>query len=304
LASPSPTERASVLTTAAEVVSRVPPGATIGIGGILNSCHPMAIVRELVRAGVGDLHVVGLASGLEVDILIAAGLVRRVSTPTVSGEARAPVAPAYRRAAQAGALEVWECDEGLIYAALRAAAQRVPFAPWPAGIGSSLPEVNEGMTEISSPYGDTRLLAIKAIPLDFSFAHAARADRFGNVQPIGSGYGDRALARAARCAVYTVDRVVSNHDVRLDPNATAIAGVDAVVHAPFGSHPFASPGHYVGDWGQLEQYLQACRRWVESGDRGELAEFFERWVSGPEDHWAYLERVGPESLHGLEEGLH
>jgi glutaconate CoA-transferase subunit A len=264
----------------------------------------MAIVRELIRAGVGDLHVVGLASGLEVDMLIAAGLVRRVSTPTVSGEARAPVAPAYRRAAQRGELEVWECDEGLIYAALRAAAQRVPFSPWPAGIGTSLPEINDGMAEISSPYGPERLMAVKAIPLDFSFAHAARADRFGNVQPIGSGFGDRALARAARRAVYTVDRVVTNHDVRLDPSSTAIAGVDAVVHAPFGSHPFASPGHYLGDNAQLEEYLEACRRWVEDGDRGELEEFFARWVSGPHDHWDYLARVGPETLHGLEEGLH
>lgn len=302
--SPSPTERSSVLTTARAIVAEVPQGATIGIGGILNSCHPMAIVRELIRVGVGDLHVVGLASGLEVDMLIAAGLVRRVSTPTVSGEARAPVAPAYRRAAQAGELEVWECDEGLIYAALRAAAQRIPFTPWPAGIGTSLPEINDGMAEISSPYGEQRLLAVKAIPLDFSFAHAARGDRFGNVQPIGSGYGDRALACAARRAVYTVDRVISNHEVRLDPRATAIAGVDAVVHAPFGSHPFSSPGHHIGDWDQLESYLRACRRWVAEGDRGELEEFFERWVSGPEDHWEYLERVGPESLHGLEEGLH
>ncbi|MFN8217047.1 MAG: CoA-transferase [Solirubrobacterales bacterium] len=303
--SPSPTERSSVLTTAADVVAEVPAGATIGIGGILTSCHPMAIVRELIKQGVGDLHVVGLASGLEVDMLIAAGLVRRVSTPTVSAEARSPIAPAYRRAAQAGEIELWECDEGLVYAALRAGAQRVPFTPWPAGIGTSLPEINDGMVEIESPFEDgRRLLAVRAIELDFSFAHAARSDRFGNVQTVGGGFGDAALARASKRAVYTVDRIVSNHEVRLDPGSTAIAGVDAVVHAPFGAHPFSSPGSYLVDGPWLDEYLRACHRWVREGDRGELEEFFERWVSGPADHWEYMDRVGIERLHGLEEGLH
>lgn len=295
--------RTPVLTSAAEIVAEMPQGATIGIGGIANSCHPMAIVREIVRQGVGDLHVVGLASGLEVDILIAAGLVRRVSTPTVTAEALRPIAPAFRRAAEAGEIEVWECDEGLIYAALRAAAQRVPFVTWAAGIGTSLPEINDGLCEVESPFGGRRVLAVRAIELDFSFAHAARADRYGNVQPIGSGFGDRALARAARRAVYTVDRIVTNYEIRLDPGSTAIAGVDAVVHAPFGAHPFASPGHYVYERGQLEEYLRACDRWVKGGDRGELDGFFDAWVSGPESHWDYLARVGPEALHRLEEGL-
>jgi glutaconate CoA-transferase subunit A len=296
--------RSSVQISAREAVAQVPAGATIGIGGIINSCHPMSIVRELIRRGVGDLHVVGLASGLEVDMLIAAGLVRRVSTPTVTAEARRPIAPAYRRAAQAGELEVWECDEAIVYAALQAAAHRVPFTPWAAGLGTSLPEVNDGMVEIASPFGGRPVLAVAAIELDFAFAHAARADRFGNVQPIGSGFGDRALARAARHVVYTVDRVISNRDVRLDPGATSIAGVDGIVHAPFGAHPFTSPGHYLGDAPMLDEYLSACDRWVDDGDRGELDDFFERWVSGPADHWDYLARVGPERLYGLEEGLH
>lgn len=295
--------RASVVVSASEAVAEIPGGATIGIGGIINSCHPMAIVRELIRRQVGDLHIVGLASGLEVDMLIAAGLVRRLSTPTVTAEALRPIGPAFRHAAQAGEIEIWECDEAMIYAALRAGAQRVPFAPWPAGLGTSLPEVNEGMAEIESPFGEQRVLAIKAIELDFAFSHVARADRFGNVQPYGSGFGDRALARAAKRVVYTADRIISNYEVRLDPGSTSLAGVDAVVHAPFGAHPFASPGHYVPDWPQLEAYLRACDRWVATGDRGELDEFFQCWLTGPQNHWEYLAAVGPEPLHALEEGL-
>ena len=71
-------QRASVLITDREAVAAVRPGDTVGLGGMMNTGHPMSVVRELIRQGIGDLHVVGLASGLEVDMLIAAGLVRRV----------------------------------------------------------------------------------------------------------------------------------------------------------------------------------------------------------------------------------
>jgi glutaconate CoA-transferase subunit A len=109
--------RADILASPAELVAEVRPGDTVGFGGLMNTCHAMPLIRELIRQGIGDLHVVGLASGLEVDMLIAAGLVRRVSTPTISAETIQPIAPAFRRAAQRGELEVWDCDEGMVYGA-------------------------------------------------------------------------------------------------------------------------------------------------------------------------------------------
>lgn len=293
--------RRSVLASVEEAVAAVWPGATIGIGGIINSCHPMAIVREIIRQGIGDLHVVGLASGLEVDMLIAAGLVRRLSTPTVSAETIRAIAPAYRHAAQRGVIEIWECDEGMVYAALQAAAQRVPFAPWAAGIGTSFPDINDGMEEITAPFGGGRVMAIRAIELDFAFAHAARADVYGNVQVNGSGFGDRALACAATRVVYTVDRVVANSDIRRTPGDTVLAGVDAVVHAPFGAHPFASPGHYIHDEAHMQAYLAACDCWTRDDDRAPLDAFLDQWVRVP-SHWEYMVRVGPAALHALEEG--
>jgi glutaconate CoA-transferase subunit A len=296
--------RADVLATPAELVSEIEPGATVGIGGLMNTCHAMPLVRELIRQGTGDLHVVGLASGLEVDMLIAAGQVRRVSTPTISAETIQPIAPAFRRAAQHGELEVFECDEGMIYAALQAAAQRVSFAPWPVGMGASYAEVNPGMEVIESPYSGKPVMAIEAIPVDFAFIHTARSDPFGNIQVNGGGFGDRAMARAARRVFATVDRLVGNHEIRRDPGSTAIPGVDAVVHAPYGSHPFASPGHYIHDEAAIREYLGAGNLWLREDDRGPLEAWFEKWVRGPESHYEYLEAVGIERVCALEEGLH
>jgi glutaconate CoA-transferase subunit A len=264
----------------------------------------MPVVREIIRQGIGDLHLVGLASGLEVDMLIAAGLVRRVSTPTVSAETIRAIAPAFRRAAQRGELEVWDCDEGMIYAALQAAAQRVSFAPWPVGMGASYPDINDGMEQIESPYTGRPVIAIRAIPIDFGFIHTARSDPYGNIQVNGGGFGDRALARASRRVFATTDRIVGNHEVRRDPASTAIAGVDGVIHAPFGSHPFASPGHYLHDEQHLRDYLAAADELLRRNDRGALDAYFEEWVFGLADHWEYLAHVGPERLYSLEEGLH
>lgn len=297
--------REPVLTTPAAIVAEVKAGDTVGLGGLMNTCHAMPLVRELIRQEVGDLHVVGLASGIEVDMLIAAGLVRRVSTPTVSAETIQPIAPAFRRAAQEGEIEVWECDEGMIYAALQATAQRVSFAPWPVGMGASYPEVNEGSMEvIESPYTGRPVVAIKAIPVDFAFIHSARSDPFGNIQVNGGGFGDRAMARASRRVFSTVDRLIGNHEIRRDPASTAIPGVDGIVHAPYGSHPFASPGHYIHDEAHIREYLAAGNALLRGGDRGPVEAYFDKWVREPDSHYAYLEAVGLERVCGLEEGLH
>src|SRR5437764_386106 len=117
-------------------LDHVRPGMTVAIGGFINSSHPMLVVRGLIRRGLKDLVIVGAASsGLEVDMLIAAGCARRVVAPYVGGETLAPIGPAFRAAAERGLVEVYELDEAMYYAALRAAAQRVPFNPWRSGVG-------------------------------------------------------------------------------------------------------------------------------------------------------------------------
>ena len=57
-----------------DALARVADGMTIAIGGFINSSHPMLVVRGIIKRGVKNLTVVGAASsGLEIDLLIAAG---------------------------------------------------------------------------------------------------------------------------------------------------------------------------------------------------------------------------------------
>ena len=295
-------KRASCIVSIDEALDQVQPGTTVAIGGFINSSHPMIAVRGLIRRGVKNLRLVGAASaGLEVDLLIAAGCVREVVTPYVSGEALAPIGPAFRAAAQAGKIDVFELDEALYYCGLRAAAQRVPFNPWKAGVGTSFPEVNPALRLMQDPVSGEQLIAVPAINIDVAFLHAAYADIYGNVQHVGHGYGDRAIYAAADRTFVQVEKIVSNEEIRKEPLKTSIPGATGVIRAPFGAHPYSSPGFYTEDVGHIGEYVKAATQWAKDDDFSPLRAYIDRYVMEPEDHVAYLERIGMRRLLSLDE---
>ncbi len=283
-------------------LAKVENGMVVGIGGFINAAHPMLIVRGLIRKGVRNLTIVGAASaGLEIDLLIAAGVAAKVATPYVSGEKLAPIGPAFRAAAEAGKIEVYELDEALYYCALRAAAQRVPFNPWKAGVGTSFPTVNPAIKEIDDPITGERILAVPALNLDIAFLHAAVSDRYGNVQHAGHGYGDRAIHAAADLTIVQVEKIVSNEEIKKDPLRTTVAGADGVIRAPFGAHPYSSPGFYAEDQAHIAEYVKAATQWAKEGDFSALKTYIDKFIMGPRDHIEYMETVGMRRMFSLDE---
>ena len=295
-------KRESKIIDVEDALAKVEDGMVIGIGGFINAAHPMLIVRGLIRKGVRNLTIVGAASaGLEIDLLIAAGCAAKVATPYVSGEKLAPIGPAFRAAAEAGKIEVYELDEALYYCALRAAAQRVPFNPWKAGVGTSFPVVNPAIKEIDDPITGERILAIPALDLDIAFLHAAVSDRYGNVQHIGHGYGDRAIHAAADLTFVQVEKIVSNEEIKKDPLKTTVAGADGVIRAPFGAHPYSSPGFYAEDQAHIAEYVKAATQWAKEGDFSGLKAYIDTYIMDPQDHVEYMETVGVRRLFSLDE---
>lgn len=63
--------------TAADVVSQLRDGMTIGIGGWGPRRKPMALIREILRSNLKDLTVVAYG-GADVGMLCAAGKVKKV----------------------------------------------------------------------------------------------------------------------------------------------------------------------------------------------------------------------------------
>ncbi|HEX3801992.1 MAG TPA: CoA-transferase [Solirubrobacteraceae bacterium] len=293
--------RTAVLIEEDQALDQVRDGMTIAIGGFNTAAHPMVIVRGLIRRGVRRLRVIGgTIAGLELDLLIGAGVVEEVITSSVTGEALASIGPFFREAAESGAVRVWESDEGILYAGLRAAGQGLPFLPWKAGVGTSLPEVNPDLKRFVDPICGEELLAVPALRPDVAFIHVGRADVYGLGQHIGSGFGDRMIHRAADKTILTTERIVSNETIRSDPYRTSIAYADGVVRAPWGAHPFSSPGHYLVDEEHLHEYLDAAAS-ARKGDRTAFDDYLGRYVHGPQSHAGYLEAVGLRRLLTLDE---
>lgn len=297
----APDGRWAVLVDEAELDRWFRDGMTIAIGGLATSSHPMVFVRHIIRRRLRGLTVIGSAIGsLDVDLLIGAGCVRKVVCPYIGAETLAAVGPLFRAAAERGTIDVWECDEGQYYTALQAAAQMLPFLPCRGGVGTSFPDLNPELKLFTDPITGQPLLAVPAIEPDVAILHAAGADRYGHVQFVGTGYADRLLARAATRTLVQVERIVSNEAVRSSPEQTALIA-DGLVRAPFGAHPYSSPGFYVEDREHLGGLVTAGRALAKQGSAVELESYLARFVDGPADHLEYLERIGVRRLFSLGE---
>ena len=273
----------------------VEDGMTVALG----TPPPMALIRQVIRRGVRNLTVID--GGLSLDMLIAAGCVRRSITYYAGGGFGVAVAPNFRRAVESGDVTLFECDEGIMVAGLQAAAQSLPFMPWRGGVGTSIPDVNPEIKVFTDPIKGETLLAVPAIKPDVALLHAAAADEFGNVQHVGgAGWLDASLFRAADRSIVQVERIIPNEEIRAAPQETTFALADAVVRAPFGAHPFASRGFHVQDQKHLRQYLEVANKAV-AGDDTALQQYLDRYCREPETLVDYLERIGARELFALHE---
>jgi len=284
-------------------VGMIEDGMTVGLSGFSYQNPPMAVVRAIVRAGIRDLTLVsGPTAGIETDLLVGAGCVRKVVAAGVAMERIAAIAPAFRYRAERGEIEVWECDECIWYVALQAGAWGVPYLLWRGGVATSLPELNPALIEVEEegrPY-----LRVPAIRPDIVFVHADEADRFGNVREarrayLGRSFAERALAAAcAGPVVATVERLVPDEQTVAEPEWTMLTGA-FVVEAPWGAHPGGVSGRYVPDLGHIEDYCAAARA-LAAGDALPYQDYLSRFVTGPGDHPAYLAAAGGGDLRQLE----
>lgn len=295
-------KRKQVIITESEAADFIKDEMTVAIGGFINSLHPMAIVRQIIRRKVKNLTLVGSGSaGLEVDLLIGAGCVRKLISPYVGAELLATIGPMYRAMAQMGELDVWECDEGQYYSGLRAAAQLLPFAPCRAGLGTSYPEINKDLKEFTDPIKGESLLAIPAIEPDVAILHAAYSDPHGNVQHEGSPFSDIALFQAADKTIVQVEKIVPNEYIRKSPERTTIHSAYAIVRAPYGSHPYASPGFYLEDEEHIREYVSVATIFRKDGNKRPFQEYLEKYIYQPKTHDDYLEVIGIKRLISLHE---
>ncbi len=245
-----------------DIVATIKPGMTIGIGGWGSRRKPMALVRAIARAGLTDLTVVSFG-GPDVGLLIAAGAVRRVVCGFVSLDS-IPLEPHFRRARQAGTVELTEFDEGMMAFGLLAATQRLPFLPTRAGLGSDVLRINPQLKMIRSPYDDgEEFVAVPALKLDVALVHLNVADAGGNAMYTGPDpYFDDLLCLAADQAFVSCERIVPDGTLleHGPPQALLInrAMVAGVVKTPHGAHFTSCVPDYGRDEAFQAEYAKAA----------------------------------------------
>ncbi|WP_395455633.1 CoA transferase subunit A [Azospirillum melinis] len=279
------------LRTLDEALSPIGSGSTIALGGSLLRRQPNAAVRALIRAGVRDLTVMTWAATTALDMLAAAGAVRR-HEGIYAGMFNLGLAPNVRRGIEGGSIEVRDFSETAMVARLRAATQGLPSLPIRTLFGSDIAVRNtEQIREFTCPISGERLLAVAAAEADFTLIHGYVGDRYGNVQwPVvrDSDDVDQMMATASRRLIVTVEKIVHHDVVKRRPALTYIPGqlVEAIVEVPNGAHPVAVDGFYDEDEAHLAGYVERCR-----SPEGAAA-YLDEFVRAPRDHDSYLGAVG------------
>src|SRR5690554_6148619 len=97
--------------TPAEIVAQLEDGMTLGIGGWGPRRKPLALIREIIRSDLKDLTIAAYG-GADVGMLCAAGKVKKLIFAFVSLDA-IPLEPWFRKAREAGQIEIFELDEGM-----------------------------------------------------------------------------------------------------------------------------------------------------------------------------------------------
>lgn len=237
----------------ADVPALVPSGCTLGLGGMTLYRRPMALVRELLRSDVANLEVLTFTGGLETDLLIGAGRVRRLRSCYVGLEIFG-LAPCFTAAATRGALDLVEETEATLALGLRAAEGGLDFLPFAGIVGTDLLAVRPDLARVPSPYSDQEYVAIPALRPDVALLHAPRADRDGNVWLGGNLAIDQGLAAVAETTIVSVEAIVEEL-----PEAHLMAlDVDHLVLAPGGAAPSSCWPDHPLDGMRLVEYQLAC----------------------------------------------
>lgn len=294
------------LTTLDEVAGQLHDGMTIGIGGWGSRRKPMAFVRAILRTDVKDLTVVTYG-GPDLGLLCSAGKVRRAYYGFVSLDSPPFYDPWFAHARTTGAIEAREMDEGMLRCGLQAAAQRLPFLPIRAGLGSSVRDFwGDELKTVTSPYagpdsaggGYETLLAMPALNLDAAFVHLNLGDARGNAAYTGiDPYFDDLFLMSAKRRYLSVDKLVGTDELvkAVPPQALLINRmmVDSVVEAPGGAHfTTAAP-----DYGRDEKFQ--CHYAEAAASEEAWQEFTQTYLSGSEaDYQTAVRRFQRDPNHG------
>lgn len=244
----------------AELAAKIKSGAKLAVPPD-GSGASVGLTKFMIENGVKDLHLVcAPIGGLQVNMLVGAGLVATIETSAVSlGEAGG--APSFTRAIKSQAIRIIATCPAML-TGLVAAQKGVPFIPMRGLIGSDILRTRTDWTVIENPYEkDDPIVAIPAIRPDVCLFHAPEADRDGNVR-VGRRGELQLLAYASAITLVTVERIVEKSLLSDEATSAGVLPslyVSAIAEMKNGAWPNALWGEYEQDAAEISRYAAAAR---------------------------------------------
>jgi acyl CoA:acetate/3-ketoacid CoA transferase alpha subunit len=254
---------------------------------------PMSLTREIIRQGKKHLKVAG--QGItEIDFLLAADLVDTLDITYVAWEVYG-ISNVLRRAVESGRVKTADWSNGAMAWRFKAAAMGVPFIPITSMLGTDTFKYSAAKM-VECPFTGQKVCLLPALFLDVGLIHVHRADKYGNCQIDGiSGFAHE-LARASKKLIVSAEKIIDTEEIRKYPEQTIIPYylVDAVVQAPFGSHPGEMCYLYWRDEEHLMKFLE------ESKDPAKTKEYLDKYIYGVKNQDEYIKLIGMDRLKSLQ----
>jgi glutaconate CoA-transferase subunit A len=224
---------------------------------------PMAFLRNLIKNGQKDLSFVGVTgAGLNIDMVIGAGIVSEVDTCSISLGDFGPAPNFQRYITKASQINLKDNTCGVMYSMVQAGVMGVPFVPVRGLWGTDIFKNRRDLKIRKNPFnkGEDIIIA-SAIKPDVAIFHGLKADKFGNTITAPQR-DDLMLAQASSKVVVTVEEIVQSILHAPEPSkGSFIPGiyVDAVVELPGGAHPGGCYQSYDSDVAHINEYIQSSK---------------------------------------------
>ncbi|MBN1691786.1 MAG: 3-oxoacid CoA-transferase subunit A [Dehalococcoidia bacterium] len=206
-----------------EAIADIPDGATIAFGSFFTAGKPTALTRALTKKGVKNLTVVVQQVGTgneEMLELVTNGQIKKAicNYPFPRSATKGAQHP-FEQAVRSGKIELEIYPIGTFVEKLRCAGAGIPGFYTPTGVGTVVAEGKEVKV-----FDGVEYLLELALPVDFTFVHAWKSDREGNlIYRFTAQNYNNAMAMAGKVTIAEVETLVDVGE--LDPNCIHTPGI-------------------------------------------------------------------------------
>ncbi|MEA2613962.1 MAG: glutaconate CoA-transferase, subunit, partial [Chloroflexota bacterium] len=208
------------------VAQLVRDGDTVAIEGFTHLIC-FAAGHEIIRQRRRGLTLARMTPDVIYDQMIGAGVASKLIFSWMGNPGVGNLHAVRRRIEKADPepLEIEEYSHFGMVCRYMAGASNLPFFPLRSYYESDIPNVNDKIKPMTSPYEDgTEVYVVPPLVPDVAIVHAQRADAAGDTQIWGLLGCQKEAAFAAKRVIVVCEEVVDESVIRRDPNRTVIPG--------------------------------------------------------------------------------